>query len=47
MFSFYDVVENGNSAFVGCEVLPKDGYANSRMSSTDIGEHVVEIIALV
>ena len=44
---FDDVVENGNSAFVGCELLAKDRDANCRMSCTNFSEYVVEVTALV
>ena len=42
-----DVIENGDSALVGCKVLPKDGYANGRMPGADVGEHVIEVAAVV
>ena len=42
-----DVIENGNSALVGCKVLPKNGYANGCVPGTDVGEHVIEVTALV
>ena len=44
---FDDVVENGNSAFVGCELLAKDRDANCRVPCTNVGEYVVEVTALV
>ena len=42
-----DVIENGNSALVGCKVLPKNGYANGCVHGTDVGENVIEVTALV
>ena len=44
---FDDVIENGYSAFMGCEVLPKDRYANGRASGGYVSEHIVKIIALM
>ena len=44
---FDDVIENGYSAFMGCEVLPKDRYANGRVSGSYVSEHIIEVIALM
>ena len=44
---FDDVIENGNSTFVGCEVLTKDGYANGSMLGADVGEDIIEVAAVV
>ena len=44
---FDDAIENGNSTFVGCEVLPKDGYANGGVLGADVGEYVIEVAAVV
>ena len=44
---FDDVVENGYSAFVGCEVLPKDSYSNGRVSGAYVSEYVIKVVALV
>ena len=44
---FDDVIENGYSAFMGCEVLPKDRYANSRVSGAYVSKYVVKVIALM
>ena len=41
---FDDVIENGYSAFMGCEVLP---YANSRVSGAYVSKYVVKVIALM
>ena len=44
---FDNMIENGYSAFMGCEVLPKDRYAYCRVSGGYVGEHVVKIVALM
>ena len=44
---FDNVIENGYSAFMGCEVLPKDRYANSSVSGGYVSEHIVKIIELM
>ena len=44
---FDDVIENGYSAFMGCEVLPKDRHANGRVSGSYVSEHIIEVIALM
>ena len=44
---FDDVIENGNSPLIGCELLAKDGYPNSGMSCSNFSEYIVKITALV
>ena len=44
---FYDVIENGYSAFMGCEVLPKDRDANSCVSGAYVSKYVIEVAALM
>ena len=44
---FYDVVENGDSAFVGCELLAKDRDAYCHMPCPNFGENVIEVTTLV
>ena len=44
---FDDVVEYGDSASVGCELLAKDRDANCRVPCTNVGEYVIEVTALV
>ena len=44
---FHDVIENGNSAFMGCEVLSKDRNANSCASGTYVSKYIVKVIALM
>ena len=44
---FDEVVENGYSAFVGCEVLPKESYSNGRVSGAYVSEYVIKVVALV
>ena len=44
---FDDVVENENSALVGCEVLPEDGNTNGGVSGAYVSEYVIKVIALV
>ena len=44
---FDHVIENGYSAFMGCEVLPKDRYANSGVSGAYVSKYVVKVIALM
>ena len=42
-----DMIENGNSALVGCKVLSKNGYANGCVPGADVCEDVIEVPALV
>ena len=42
-----DMIENGDSALVGCKVLAKNGYANGCVPGNDVGENVIEVTALV
>ena len=42
-----DMIENGNSALVGCKVLSKNGYANGCVPGADVCENVIEVPALV
>ena len=44
---FDDVIENGNSPFIGCELLAKDEYPNSGMSCSNFSEYIVKITTLV
>ncbi len=44
---FDNVIENGYSAFMGCEVLPKDRYTNGSVPGGYVNEYIVKIIALM
>ena len=44
---FDDVVEYGDSAFMGCELLAEDGNANCCVPCCNFSEYVVEITAMV
>ena len=44
---FDDVIENGNSPFVGCELLAKDGYADDGVSCRNFGQYIIKVTALV
>ncbi len=44
---FDDVIENGNSSFVGCELLAKDRDTNCGMPCPYFGKYVIEVAALV
>ena len=44
---FYNVVENGNPAFMGGEVLSKNGHANACVPGACVCEDIVEVMALV
>ena len=44
---FDDVIENGNSPFIGFELLAKDGYPNSGMSCSNFGEYIIKVTVLV
>ncbi len=44
---FDDVVEYGDSAFMGCELLAEDGNANCCVPCCNFGEYVIKVIALV
>ena len=43
---FDDVVEYGDSAFMGRELLAEDGNTNRRVPCSSFGENVVEVSAL-
>ena len=44
---FDDVIEDGNSSFVGCELLAKDRDADCGVSCSYFGEYIIEVAALV
>ena len=44
---FDDVIENRDSAFVGCELLAKDRDANSCVSGAYVSKYVIEVAALM
>ncbi len=44
---FDDVIENGYSAFMGCELLPKDRDADGRVSGAYVSKYIIEVITLM
>ena len=44
---FDDVIENGNSSFLGCELLAKDRDTNCGMPCPYFGKYIIEVAALV
>ena len=44
---FDDVVENGDSPFMGGEVLSENGHADVCVSGAYISNNIIEVIALV